>query len=114
MSTAPGWCAETVARQLPDVADAGLWLALLDADGRLALLQEVAEGVRHVDVLFVRDLAATLTALALPTVVLVVGRADGRPRRSDRQLQRDLTRRLLGGSVQAVELHVVASAPPQG
>jgi DNA repair protein RadC len=87
--------------------EGSLWLVFFDRRGARALLSEVAEGTQHVDELFVRHVVDTVLRMGLPSVMLAVWREDGRPRKVDRRLGREVRQRLSGTVATLVDVVVI-------
>jgi hypothetical protein len=72
--------------------------------GQIGLVQTASETANNADQFLARYLADMITDVAAPAVVVVVGRDDGRPTHSDRQLWRMLVDQLAPTSTTILDL----------
>jgi len=84
-----------------------LLVAFLNDDARLLLAVTLDEGTESIDELFLRHLTALVVEVGVAGVVLAVSRAAGRPTRVDRQLWREMSRRLATTATRLVDVIAV-------
>ncbi|HEU5035247.1 MAG TPA: hypothetical protein VFT62_10905 [Mycobacteriales bacterium] len=96
-----------VRRRMRADDDGGLWLVFFDRTGVQLLCLGVEEGTHSIDELFRRHLVELIRHVDAHRVVLAIHRPDGRPRRADRMLWREISRRLADEWPHQVDLLVV-------
>jgi hypothetical protein len=96
-----------VRRRMRADDDGGLWLVFFDPTGVQLLCLGVEEGMHCADELFRRHLIELIRHVDAHRVVLAIHRPDGRPRRIDRMVWQDLTRRLQDEWPNQVDLLIV-------
>lgn len=97
-------------RTLPTPPDGALIALFVGASGDIVLRVEISEGTSNVDELFLRHLVMLTADVGVPEVAFVIGRGDGVPRKVDRRLWRELSRRLTGSTTALLDVAVVGPA----
>jgi hypothetical protein len=103
--------AEVLSERAKHSCDGSLWLAHLDGDGNVVLVEMLQEKVEPApDELFLRHIVDQIGRLALPGVAVAVTRKDGKVQRVDRRLRRELSRRLAETTTALVAVFVVGES----
>lgn len=84
-----------------------LRVLFLAATGVVRAAFDLVERADGFDDLYVRDLVSLIVGIGTPAAVVALARADGRPRRRDRQLCGELTDRLAHSPVRLVDFLTV-------
>jgi hypothetical protein len=87
--------------------EGSLWIMLVeDPHGAPVMATTVDDAMAHLDEVLLRNLAWILGELSAKAALLLIPRPDGRPRPVDRQLWRELNRRVQG-TIELLDLVVV-------